>query len=297
MGPVLFGLVRVTATSSASLWSGAVPPREAPRAAPLRAGTGVVDWNRADPSLQYGGATLEAACAFAYGLKRHRNEDPIPPARRTGVRPSLGSVDGLQAVVKVLVQLPGLRVRLSDSRSGEVIREHLTSRRLGIAKNRIAQGVLPIPASDEEYLTRGRRILRRQVRRAKTSGASCELVTSYTEKREILDWLTPRIPGMDGWVDTLPHRPDDEWWVARSSSGEPIAFAIVVVDGKWAMLELLRSTDHPARHLLHTEIVASLRRAGASYLITDSPMVLRMDPELRYFQRMLGYRVAHLRLR
>jgi hypothetical protein len=253
----------------------------------------ITNWG--DPRLQYGGETLERASAFAAGLQRSRAIEPQPPARRIGS--ARGGATGLLATVKVMGRLPVVDVHLSGSLSGRVIREHLSDRRLGIAKNRIAQGVLPIPASEDEYLQRGRRILRRQVRRAKNSGARCERVTAYAEKRAILDWLTPLIPGMEGWVDTLPHRPDDEWWVARSASNEPLAFAIVVVDGAWAMLELLRSTDHPARHLLHTEIVASLRRAGARYLITDSPMVLRMDPELRYFQRMLGYRVAHLRLR
>lgn len=293
MGLILFGLVHMTATSGASVWPGDVPPREAPIGAAMTRGGRIIEWG--DPSLQYGGETLERALAFAAGFHPGREPVPLPPARRTGG--SSSTTSGPLALLQVLTNLPRLTVHLSGSRSGKVIRTHLTSRRFGIAKNRIAQGVLPIPASEEEYLQQGRRILRRQVRRAKTSGSICDPVTSYKDKREILDWLTPRIPGMDGWVDTLPHRPDDEWWVARSASGEPLAVAIVVVDGEWAMLELLRSIDHPARHLLHTEIVASLRRAGTSYLITDSPMVLRMDPELRYFQRMLGYRVAHLRLR
>ncbi len=108
--------------------------------------------------------------------------------------------------------------------------------------------------------------------------------------------MTPLVPGMPEWVDTLPHRDDDQWWAARDNRGHPVAFAIVVVDTEWAMLELLKTIAHPPRYLLHTEIVTALAEVGVRYLVTDSPMALRMDPNLRSFQRLLGYQVANLSL-
>lgn len=236
--------------------------------------------------FQYGGEAFEVACDFAGVLQGRR-----PPKRSHVAERRL---PGPVALTLTVASLPRLSVELSDSPSGEVIREHLRARRFGIPKNRWAQGVLGLPASEEEYLRRGSRIVGRQVRRARAAEVTCRELTSSWQRERLLRGITHHVRGMDTWVDTLPDRPDDHWWSAHDRAGDPTGFAIVVADTDWAMLELLKSTDHPTRYLLHTEIVTALARSGIRYLLTDSPMVFRMDPHLRSFQRLLGYQVAHL---
>jgi hypothetical protein len=238
--------------------------------------------------FQYGGETFETACDFAGVMQGRR-----PPKRSHVAERRL---PGPVALTLTVASLPRLSIGLSDSPSGKVIRDHLRARRFGVPKNRWAQGVLALPASEEEYLRRGSRIVGRQVRRARAAQVTCRELTSSWQRELLLRAITERVYGMDTWVDTLPDRPDDHWWAAHDQAGDPAGFAIVVVDADWAMLELLKTTDHPTRYLLHTEIVTALARSGVRYLLTDSPMVFRMNPHLRSFQRLLGYQVAHLGL-
>jgi hypothetical protein len=236
---------------------------------------------RVDARLQYGGEILERACGLEASLRR----------------PSPAAVGNARALLAVLRGLPRLPVELSDGISGRVIEQHLRATRLRIPKNRLLQGVMPLPTDEQAYLRDGSRIVRRQVHRARAAGNACARLASHEERWEIVRQLTPQVPGMPRWVDRLPGRLSDQWWVVRDGAERPLGFAIVVVAGEWAMLELLISIEHPARYLLHTEIVTALGAAGARYMLTDSPGVLRMDPHLRSFQRVLGYRVAHLSLR
>jgi hypothetical protein len=266
------------------------PPGKVPLGAPDPAGTGeaIVDgisWNALNPRVQYGGDELEQACELVEHLR--------------GGAPALRAVrlDAVRALWSVMSSLPRHSVTLTRSSNGREIERHLGIRRWGVRKNRIAQGVLPVPASEQEYLRRGHRLVRRQVGRARAAGVTCEVLGSDGERVSVRRWLSPRIAGLDGWLDDLPHPSDACWWVARSADGDPLALAIVAEDSDWALLEILLSTDHAARYLLHTEVLSSLARAGVRYQLTISPPVPRMDPNLRYFQRMLGYRVAHLVVR
>jgi hypothetical protein len=231
-------------------------------------------------AVQYGGETLERACAVGGSLKH----------------PGPHSLINASALLAVLRQLPILPVELTGGTGGRVIADHLRVRRLGVPKNRIAQGVLPLRAGEQDYLGSCSRIVRRQIRRARLSGVECSRLTSDEQRWLVIRQLTPQVPGMPRWVDRLPGRFSDDWWVAREATGRPVGFAIVVADTRWAMLDLLISLEHPARYLLHTEIVTDLGKAGVRYLMTDSPTVLRMDRHVRQFQRVLGYRVAHLAL-
>jgi len=244
-----------------------------------------INRNAVNPRVQYGGDQLEQACELVEHFRRGA------PALR-GFR-----LDAVRALWSVMFSLPRLSVTLTSSPNGREINHHLGLRSWGVRKNRIAQAVLPVPAGEEEYLRRGHRIVRRQVRRARAAGVSCEVLSSERERADVRRWLAPRKPGLDGWLDDLSHPSDACWWVARSADGDPIAIAVVAVDSDAALLQILVSTDHPARYLLHTEIVVSLARTGVRYLLTISPMLPRMAPNLRYFQWMLGYQVAHLVVR
>jgi hypothetical protein len=244
--------------------------------------------SRDTAQVQYGGETFERACRFVGRFQRRPPSSSGPEAD--------GWLEGPLALLTTLKSLPRLTVRVSETPSGQVIKDRLRSRRWGVPKNRLAQGVLSLPISEEDYLRQRTRIVGRQVRAARAAEITCAQLPSSAERWELLRQITPRVAGMHEWVDTLPHRDDDQWWAARDNLGHPVAFAIVVADTDWAMLQLLRTNAHPPRYLLHTEIVTTLARDGVRYLVTDSPMALRMDPNLRSFQRLLGYQVANLSL-
>jgi hypothetical protein len=235
-----------------------------------------------NPRLQYGGDQFEQACELA-----DRFQGGAPALR--GFR-----LDSVRALWSVMTSLPRLPVALTSTSGGRVIDRHLAARRWGVPKNRFAQGVLELFRSEKAYLRHCHRLVRRQVRRGRGAGLTCAEVESTSERGQLMRWLIPLMAHVEGWTDVLPPATDARWWVARNAGGEPVALAILVIDSEWAMLSLLKSTDHAARYLLHTEVAVSLGRAGVRYLLTDSPMVLRMDPNVRFFQRMLGYQVAHL---
>jgi hypothetical protein len=71
----------------------------------------------------------------------------------------------------------------------------------------------------------------------------------------------------------------------------------VTVDREWSLLKGLVSTDHAGRYLLHTDLVNALAGAKVRYLVVDGPMAPLLAPELQYWQRLLGYRVASLSVR
>jgi hypothetical protein len=102
-----------------------------------------------------------------------------------------------------------------------------------------------------------------------------------------LDWLEGRLGA-------------GEFFVARGPGGEAVAFASVLVDGHAAYLEFFISAqDHEAaawaRYLLHVHLVVDLRKAGVEHLVSDS--LLAAPPGVRYFQHLVGFEPANVRVR
>jgi hypothetical protein len=187
----------------------------------------------------------------------------------------------------------------------------LAIRRWGVPKNRIAQGVLPIPSDLETYLRAGHRLVRRQVRRAAEAGIECRLLP-VPEREVVLDDLTVRKERLSddqdgrqlaaarrrsddeaaGWSERCD---GDEWWAAIRPDGTSVALASICVDKEWAFLRGLISVEHPARYLLHLRLVEELAGREVLYLWTAAPSAMLQTSGLQYFQYMLGYEIVNLR--
>jgi hypothetical protein len=218
-------------------------------------------------------------------------------------------MEGSRAVWAVYRGLPRVSVSLTGSSCGELMSDQLAIRRWGVPKNRIAQGVLPIPADLGTYLRVGHRLVRRQVRRAVEAGVECRLL-SGPERAAVLDDLTVRKERASddqngrqlgaarrrtddeaaGWAE----RKDDEWWAAIGADGTSVALASICVDKEWAFLRGLISVEHPARYLLHMRLVEELAGREVRYLWTAAPSAMLQASGLQYFQYMLGYEIVNL---
>lgn len=163
--------------------------------------------------------------------------------------------------------------------------------------------MLALPDSEETYLAgRHRQAVRTNVRRARAAGVTCQRVGPSRERLAVArrvyadrakddqvsrDWLEARLGA-------------GEFFAACGPGGEAVAFASVLVDGEAAYLEFFMSSqDHEAaacaRYLLHLHLVVELRRAGVKLLVSDS--LLAAPPGVSYFEHLVGFEPANLRLR
>jgi hypothetical protein len=201
-----------------------------------------------------------------------------------------------------MVRLERVDVRLTDSSAGQALRRHLSHRHRGLPAHRIAQGVLSLPTTFREYLSgRSRQALRTNLHRADDLKIAYAPVRHTSDRRRLLErWLNNSHPSMDqadvvnGWIGASPS--DADWWVASDPDGVPLALAVVSIDAEWALLHGLVSHSHPARWLIHSSVVLAVIEAGARHMCVTEGNALLMSAQLQYFQRLLGYRVAHLHL-
>jgi hypothetical protein len=245
-----------------------------------------------DAGLQYGGETFMAASRFARNHSRSIDRSEL---RQEAARAPVGVAShftGAVALVRLLVRLPRIDVRLSDSSSGREIDSFLRVRARGLHHNRIAQGVLYLPEHPAEYLRgRSRQAVRTNLRRAEAAQLRCHAVPDLDERRGAAAEL-----GMEEWIPKLVKRPGDPVWVARNGASESIGMLWATVDREWAMLRLLTTSRSEARYALHTELVSHLCSRGVRYLFVREGSALLLPPGLQYLQRLLGYRVVHLRV-
>jgi hypothetical protein len=241
-------------------------------------------------SLQYGGEAFVAASGF---LRRFVPWE-VPGATQERA-PLLGGVKG---AVRLLASLPSLPVALSETEAGERLRAHFNHRIWGIPHFRLAQGVLVIPGEDDPpYLAgRSRQAVRTNMRKARAAGITCRPLTDVAERRSAAQRPHSCASWMSKWGEELFGAPGDMWWAAFEPSGAPVTIAQVTVDQEWALLQSFVSTDLASRYLLHTALVEALARANVRYLAVNGEIAPLLDPNLQYWQRLLGYRVANLRL-
>jgi hypothetical protein len=256
----------------------AVEGKRAGHAAPRR---------HVDP-LQYGGEHFLAASLLLQQL--------VPgTAGELDGRAPLWS--GFGAAVRLCVSLPRLRVSLSDSPAGRRLRTHFRDRIWGIPHTRLAQGVLVLPAEPGSYARgRSRQAVRTSMNKARAAGIVCRALDETETRRGVAEPLRARVPEISEPGGELLCLPGDTWFAAFAPSGEPVTIARVTIDREWALLKSFVSTHRPSRYLLHTELVETLVRANVGYLAVDAPMAPLLEPNVQYWQRLLGYQVCNLSL-
>jgi len=89
--------------------------------------------------------------------------------------------------------------------------------------------------------------------------------------------------------------PVERWW-ATGRDGATVGEAWITVDDECALLHSMTSSERYARWLLHTTIVERLCAARCRLLLTNSFDLPLMSPGQQYFQRLLGYSVARVRV-
>lgn len=195
---------------------------------------------------------------------------------------------GARGILEILLGADRLSVELSDSPSGELIREYLLARRRGVRSHLYARTVLNIPPASAPILT-GRRFhaARTNTNRARREGIAC---------RDLAEWERPRVLRALDESKLKLERTLDRWWVAEAADHTAVGVALATVDQEWAMLNLLVAPEYPARYLLHAHVVSSLQAAGVKYLTTRGPSALVQPPGLLYLQARLGYEIANLRV-
>jgi len=166
-----------------------------------------------------------------------------------------------------------------------MIEEHLGIRDQGRLRYRDAQGVLRLPVDFSEYLRgRHRQAVRTNVGHARRAGLGADV-------EFVPDWA----PGLDDTRLAFITPGPIERWNLFTPEGTIAAQAILSVDEEVALLHGMMSLVPHGRWLLHTAMVERLCGACEVLLINCDDAYL-MPSGVQYFQRLLGYDVARLRL-
>lgn len=183
------------------------------------------------------------------------------------------------------LRVPPLWVQLTESPGGRMIGEHLGIRHHGRWRFRHAQGVLPLPVEFSEYLRgRHRQAVRTNVAHARSAGLTVHSCT-------VESWE----PGPDDSRAAQITRGPVERWTVVDVGGAVVANAILSVDEHVALLHGLVAHVTYARWQLHAAIVERLC-GECDVLLVNSENAYLLAPGARHFQRLLGYRIRHLRL-
>src|SRR5262245_46429874 len=239
--------------------------------------------------LHYGSPGFLAASDLA---RRLPHSSPAPALiGNLARRPAL--LQGVAAVWRLPVI--DLRVRKADADAWGFMDWFTSRRQLGWA-------VLDLPNAEDHYLTgRHRQALRTNLRHAGACGVTSSQVSYETWSEAVSVILRARdiTPGPEHGRPEPGQRAD--FYVARATCGEPLAFAEVALFGQFAGLALLvsrpdRQPDSSwARYQLHTRLVHDLGSCGVKHLVTGS--ALTETAGTQYFQHLLGYQARNLRVR
>jgi hypothetical protein len=237
---------------------------------------------------QYGGELFETASRYMQAVASSSGRARL----RNAVRPP-----GLAASARLVAKLERMTVSPTDSPSGRAIRAYLEERRYGIPTHRIAQGMLIVPRSRQVYLRgHSRQAVRTNLHRARDAGLTCAHLARFAEREAVVNLFTAGVT--DSWErKLLIGRPGCEWWAVFDAEGQPIGLATVSIDSEVALIWALTCRGQSGRWLLHTEIVSEMAKRGVTCLLVEGRTAPLLQPGLQYFQRLLGYQVAHLKLR
>jgi Phosphatidylglycerol lysyltransferase, C-terminal len=263
------------------------PPRRSGTQAPVLDGV-------LPEALQYGGETLAAACAL---LQRHSSGGKLGR-----LKPRKGDIAGALALIVVLRRLPRIQITLTATPGGERIRDYLGLRKRGLIQTRrLAQGVLFVPTTMRDYLRgRHRQAVRTNLHRARRTGICCRPLASSAERRRAIALWEQNCAKSSKDVEQCRYwaqrcdEPGRSWLAAYDHAGEVVGFAAVTIDAECSLLEIVRSSRDPALWALNASIVELLCASRIAYLFANSGTALKMSPNVRFLQQLLGYRVVHL---
>jgi hypothetical protein len=230
------------------------------------------------PETGYGSATLQRACDISRACHEIDGSGP----RASWERLRAGSL----ALTRYRRSLPTVDVRLTPSPVGRMIGQHFAIRSDGRLRYRDAQAVLRVPADFSEYLRgRHRQAVRTNVGHARRAGLRAEV-------EFVPDWA----PGTDDTRLAYITPGPVERWNILTAEGTIVGQAILSVDEEVALLHGMMSLVPHGRWLLHTAMVERLCGTCAVLLVNCDDAYL-MPSGVQYFQRLLGYEIARLRLR
>ncbi len=203
--------------------------------------------------------------------------------------------------------LPGFDADLGETSEGMAVRAGLRTTPAWRTAFRGVRSVLVLPASGDRYLEGpDRATVRRKHRAAERAGLRFHAVTSLDERIELLEIANEheRLGALDSYRTNAPDNDDllgiGLWLVATDADGTPIMLAVMPVDSGWATLRYyrtLQTSEHAslARYWMMSAVVDALVARGVRVLAdTADPRWLPMG--LRHYQRMIGFRLARVRL-
>jgi hypothetical protein len=205
-------------------------------------------------------------------------------------------------------KLPTLRADLSENLEGSVIRVELS--RSSVIRRTIfpLRAVLALPRDQGQYeLGSSKKTLRYEARRARRLGVRWCRVDEPAERRKLLqlaaEWEHAhpveyyRTPYYTDHSPLLDYR---LWLAAYSAAGRPLLLSVSPVDGEWALLHYFRTLTtgqeaSSARYLMTQVLVEHLVDLRVRYL-ADPASPLWLANGLRYYQRILGFRLVRFHL-
>lgn len=220
------------------------------------------------------------------------------------LRHPLESLRGL----RLLHTLPIVRARLGRDGESDAVRRGLRRgdhvRRMLIGG---ATAVLCLPIDADTYLLgSSKQTLRRKIRAAERMGVTWRPVFNAAERQGLIALLddSERTNVRSAYRHENPENDDlfeaDQWLAAFAPDGRPVLLSVTPIDGEWAVLRTFRALEDSdessaARYLMSSVLAQHLIARGVRYLAdTQSPASL--PPGLRFFQRLLGYRLMRVRL-
>lgn len=212
------------------------------------------------------------------------------------------------ALIGLLLRSPKVDVVLSESAAGQLVREHLNERSLGVfPRNRLCRGVLILPQQGSDYLRgRRRRAARTNLRRAAAAGIRCETVGCPSDALRAARQIVRRrqVPTAAEDLATLTcawqmlfDQPEVTLLIARDRASCPLAVAAVVIDDEVCLIHAAVARSHDARWALHHHLVLTLIARRVKYLLTTDggPFgALGFPPEVQHFQHLHGYDLCHI---
>jgi hypothetical protein len=198
----------------------------------------------------------------------------------------------------LLAQMPTISLYVARSTSDRYLQQMYAPLVPGLPK--LAQAVLPLPKTMDEYLAGGsKRTLRKKLIRAAKNGIEVREVNDRQLFISSAIEILAQRGGIPPWfMEYLRRSEPDRRFVAYQDE-KLLAFAVAYFGTSAARLDSLVSyggeLSSVARFSLHAGVVEKAVAEGVQVLVTEGG--LRQTSGSREFAHQLGYGLAHIRLR